>query len=192
MASLTTTPLLPGGIHIGWHRRYSNVPIGDVPYVAMGQDVSPVSGTLYVTSIFMPSPLTIKKIYYLVGTGASGSVGYCQVLLWGYHGASGQLLAISTSTGSLVSGNNLFQALTFNNMYHVEGPGVFWVGLVFSDANARFRAMSAQSHVLPMTDSYTGGSWNGTNFINIPNPADTALPTTFVADVGPFIFVEEE
>lgn len=191
MATFLQAPLLPGGIHIGGQTRYSNVPFGDQPLVAMGQDVLITQAQLYVTSIFVPRAITISKVGYLVGS--VGSLGFVHVRLWSYRGTVDQLLRFSpTGTTNAVASANTIQLLTLNAVTRMQGPGLFWLGFAFSDARASIKMIAGSNYVTPMTNSYSGGTWSGTVFASMPNPADTALPSTFVANVGPFCFVQEE
>lgn len=187
MATTTQGPLLPGGIHLGGLNCYTNVQLGDTAPVAMGSDVAVSTAGLYVSSIFIPRRVTIEKFGYLVGS-VSG-VGSVQMAMWNTAGT----IAIGTtpSNGVVVGTANTYQELTCNTAFNVQGPGVYWLGCVFSDARARVKMIPNANYKTPLTKFYSTASWNGTTF-SLPNLRPSGIPTTFASDVGPFVYALQE
>lgn len=146
---------------------------GDCPATSttMGTDVTPGITTTYLARVIIPVNGLMTGIALLNGSAVAGNVH-----IGLFNGLTGALLAESASTAQ--AGTAGYQKFAFTTPFaaglYAKGPGLYFIGVQFSSASARFRA-----HPVGVfsTGSKTGETY-GTFTTITP-------PSTFTADVGP-------
>lgn len=148
-----------------------------------GADVACAAGTMNVRRIYVPEPVTVTGVQYLVG-----SVGGTHKVIATLYTAAGTLLRASAAAGATVGTAALVQqvpfaldgALAAATTIALE-PGYYWVGLTFEGTTPKFRAVLAANNV-------------GTEIIGNGGLAQTfgtitstiTPPTTFTASKVPY------
>lgn len=144
-----------------------------------GTDTTPVDGTQYVTSLFIPVNKTLTGISYLIGSVGGTNRAYAVL-----YSATGAVLANSvlTSGGTVVGTAANQQALAFTSTYASKGPQLYFVGISINGNTARVRTIPAhtQSGLFGGTVAQTHGS--------SPTVAAITAPSTFTADQAPIVF----
>lgn len=144
-----------------------------VPLASLGNNTTPVSGTIYVAAIQLPN-FTITNISCLNGSAAA-----TDSLVYGLYNSSGALVASTALAGVVASGVNAFQAVIPLITPYVAAAGQYFVAYQTNGTTTRFRTIGANG-AGDLTASYTGA------FGTLPS---IAIPTAFVANVGPICFV---
>lgn len=141
-----------------------------------GTDTTPVNGTRYSCSIFIPHSLTLTGIAYLIGT-----VGGTDKVIAELKNAAGVNLATSALAGATVGTLATFQQVAFTATYSVLGPAWYFLTLQFNGTTARFRTIPANLGIsqVALTQSVAG---------TFGTTANITAPTTFTAGVGPIAF----
>lgn len=141
----------------------ANVGTCDSPSATSGDDTPCAANTIFVGSIFVPAPMRINGIQYLVG-----SIGGTNNVIASLHSSSGTLLAYGTST--TVGTAALAQQLPLTFQYTATGPAWYFIGLNFNGATPRFRTVGsgAGNGVLGNGIAQTFGT-----------PVSFTAPTTF-------------
>jgi len=152
---------------------YSTAQVGAVPLASLGNDTTPVAGSIYVAQLNLPA-FTVTNIACLNGSAAATNN-----LVYGLYNASGALVANTALAGVVASGTNAFQAVIPLTSPYVAAAGLYYVAYQTNGTTTRFRTITANG-AGDLTASYTGAF--GTL------PAITP-PTAFVANVGPICFV---
>jgi hypothetical protein len=149
----------------------------DVPVATTGTDTTPVVGTQYVTSLFVPVTFTITNVNYLIGSVGGTDRVYAVV-----YSATGAVLGSSTvaSGGTVVGTAANIQTLALTTPITVNGGQRVFIGISINGTTARLRTVPAhcQNGILGGTVSQTHGT-----------VAAITAPATFTANTAPYIFV---
>lgn len=157
--------------------KYPTVPIGSVAYGSFGTSTTPVAGTIYWASLFLPRKMTATGLGYLIGgTGGTDKV------IGALYSSAGVLLANSAIAGTTVGTNDTLQDLAFTTAYAVTAPGLYYVAIQMNGTTARFRSVAASTFLNLLTASATGVFGTLTAL---------TVPTTFTADKGPIAYIYE-
>lgn len=173
-----TAPKPPGG----YPSRYGTLnskPIGIGSWqpiaATSGTDTACSDGTIYLASLFVPRPVRITGVQYLVG-----SVGGTDKVIAELFDSEGVLLANSATAGATVGTAAQVQQVALTSVYNISSPGVYFVGLVFNGTTAKFRSVPAYtqagSGLLAGSVSHTFGT-----------TANVVPPSTFTADKAPVL-----
>lgn len=165
---------IPAGFAFGGANYYTNVPVGSVGNASLGNDSTPVAGTTYYTSLFIPRYFTAPSLYFMNGNAVSGK------FIISLYNVKGTLITNSSLSGTNQSGVNSFMQGVLLATAIMNAPGIFYVGLQFDGTVARFRTVASSTYVDILSKS-TAGSF-GTI------PAFTP-PTTFVTATAPIVAV---
>ena len=141
-----------------------------------GTDKTPVFGTRYTCSIFIPHNMTMTGIGYLIGSAGGTDKAIAEL-----HDADGTLLAYSAVAGVTVGTLATFQELPFTAPVEVIGPGLYYLSITMNGTTARLRVIPTALEVsqIALTKSATG---------TFGTVGDLTVPTTFTADVGPIAY----
>lgn len=142
-----------------------------------GTDTAFASGTLFVSSIFIPANKTLTGIGFLLG-----SVGGTDKVVVQLNSASGALLANSTLTGSGTTAGTAAQTqkIDFTSTYAAVGPAMYFIGVSANGNTAKLRTVPAFTGVELFAASLAQTA---------ATPAAIVAPTTFTADTAPIAFV---
>jgi hypothetical protein len=161
---------LTGGVQLS----YSTAAVpATVPLASLGNDTTPVSGTIYVAAIQLPA-FTVTNISCLNGSAASTNN-----LVYGLYNSSGSLVASTALAGVVAASPNAFQTAIPLTAPYVAAAGQYLVAYQTNGTTTRFRTITANG-AGDLTGSYTGV------FGTLPS---IAIPTAFVVNVGPICFV---
>lgn len=141
-----------------------------------GTDTTPVAGTVYYTSIYVPGDMFITNINVLLGSASTNG----NVLVALYN-EGGSLLANSALAGVVTGTAATVQAVPLTVPYLATGPRYLIVGVSFANTSDRFRSVPAQC-----SGGILGGSVTGV-FGTLANPI-TISATNFTADKAPVVF----
>lgn len=141
-----------------------------------GTDTTPVNGTRYWCSVFIPHNVTLTGIGYLIGT-----VGGTNNVIVELKNAAGVSLANSTLSGTTVGTLATFQQVAFTATYTVIGPGWYYLVLQFNGTTARFRTIPANLGISQVAITGSAAGTFGTLAAITPG-------TTFTAGVGPIAY----
>lgn len=164
----------PLGVH-------PNIPIGGVAYGSLGTSTTPVSGTVYWTSLQLPLDKTVGSIACLNGGTASTNL-----LLYGIWNNSGVLLANTAIAGTLAANADTFQSMAIAQVGGATATtialkaGRYWVGWQTNGTTTRVRTVAASTYIDVASTSATG------TFGTLPA---LTVPTTFTADKAPICYV---
>ena len=158
-----------------------------------GTSTTPVAGTIYYSTVFLPRTMRITGI-----SSANGTVAGTDNLIYVLYRADGTPLAQTAAAGTTASGIDDFQDIAFTTPFVATGPARYWIGVSASGTTTRLRTMSATQTAAQ--SAYTGvfgssalGTFNiiGTaNLIGgVGETFTTALPTSLVADTAPIACV---
>lgn len=141
-----------------------------------GTDKTPVSGTRYSCSIFIPHNMTMTGIGYLIG-----SVGGTDKAIVELHDADGTLLANSALAGVTVGTLATFQEIPFTAPVEIIGPGWYYLSVTMNGTTARLRTIATALGIsqTALTKSATG---------TFGTVGALTVPTTFTADVAPIAY----
>lgn len=171
---------LPGGISVGGRQVYSVIPIGSVPASMLGTDTAAVLGTQYLSEIFIPRRVVIHSIGWLNGSNVAGNA---TAAVWYLKGKE----STGQTTSQPCSGVNSFQTVSLATNAVLQGPGTFWCSIMFDNTSQRFRTIANGTYRDVRTLSFTGNTYPA-----FQRPFDLGIPSIFVADVGPIMYVVEE
>lgn len=138
-----------------------------------GTDVTPVAGTRYTCSIFLPHIMTLTGIGYLIG-----SVGGTDKAIVELHDADGTLLANSALAGTTVGTTATFQEIAFTAPVEIVGPGWYFLSVTVNGTTCRLRTIAT---ALGISQTANAKSATGT----FGTLGALTVPTTFTADVAP-------
>lgn len=144
-----------------------------LPSLTSGTDTTPVAGTRWTSSVFIPHNAILTGIGYLIG-----SVGGTDNVRVELHDADGTLLASSAVAGATVGTAATIQEVPFTAPVEVVGPGWYYLSVTMNGTTARLRTQAAatSSAHINFTKSATGTF--GTSAALTP-------PTAFAAGTGP-------
>lgn len=158
--------------------------------LVIGTNKTPVSGTTYYGTIFIPQTTLLTGLSQLNGTVAS-----TDKVVFALYSAGGTLVANSDPTGTTASGIGRFQDVAFVTPYLATGPARYWVAYQTNGNTTRFRAVDltpgASTAGLGAYLGMLGSSFTGTAGVLAStlqtggSPATGALPTSLIADVAP-------
>jgi hypothetical protein len=123
--------------------------------------------------VFVPQNCTVTGIQYLVG-----SVGGTDKVVVSLHSSAGAVVANSDTAGTTVGTAAQLQQVAFTGTYAAVGPALYFVGLTFNGATAKFRSVPAYCN------AGSGVIGNGLAQ-TFGTPATFTPPTTFTADKVP-------
>lgn len=161
----------------------------DTNAYTFGTNTTPVSGTMYYSTIDIPQTMRITGLSMLNGTVAA-----TDKLIFTLHRADGTVLVSTDTSGTTASGVGDFQDIAFSTPFLATGPARYWISLQVNGTTTRFRTVPVQGGA--GTAAFTGklgSSFQGT-FGTITaltagptgsNPATTSLPTSLIADMAP-------
>lgn len=183
VGNLTVTTGITGGVGangitpISTPSGFTNWPINTA---TAGTDTTPASGTQFVTSIWVPTNMTITNINYLIGSVGGTNVVYGVLYDW-----TGAVLANTALTGGPPVGATVgtaanIQTLALTGTYAAKGPGLFYIGISISGNTARLRTVPAFT---------SGGLWCGQVAQTHGTVGAIVAPVTFTADKGPVVFL---
>jgi hypothetical protein len=138
------------------------------PTTTTGTDTTPVSGTIYVSAVFVPCNATLTGVGILNGSAAANSA------IVSLYSSAGVLLANSALAGTAQSGTAAIQKIAFTATEEVTGPDTYFVAVSFNGTSARFR-----SQILGVGPTTSQAGVFGTL------DAISSVPTTFTTNVGP-------
>ena len=150
----------------------------DLPVTATsGTDTAFADGTLFLTSVFVPSNFTVTSIGYLVG-----SVGWTTKIIARIYNSAGTLVASSTtaSSGTTAGTAAQLQEIALTATAALKGPQRYFIGISGNGNTAKLRTAPA----------YTGGgAFCGS--VSLTHAATTAVvaPSAFAADKSPFAYL---
>lgn len=162
------------------------------PFV-VGNNQTPVAGTLYYGTVWVPQTTLLTGISILNGTVASTD-SYVAMLFR----ADGTPLANTALAGITASGIGRFQDLAFTGTYMATGPARYWIGIQSAGTTLRFRNIN----LTPGATTAGLGAFYGMLGSSLtmvygsipsalatggtaPNTAATALPTTLINATAP-------
>jgi hypothetical protein len=154
--------------------RITNIEIGSVALASLGTNTTPVSGTIYVSEIWLPSNKTLVGGAFLNG----GTVGTNNAIV-ALYSAAGALLASSALAGVLTVGANTFQEIAFTAPYAAVGPAKYFLAYQTNGTTTRLRTIATATYL--NTASATAGVFGTLGAIT--------PPTTTTADTGPIGYV---
>lgn len=154
-------------------RALHNVEPGNVAYGAWGNDTTPVAGTIYLTTLWVPADKDVVSAAILNGATIAGGT----TAIIGVWDSIGNLLGSTALAGFAVAGGDAYGGAVFTATIALH-VGLYWVGAQFSNATSTFRTIAANTYRCCSTTSQAGAF--GTL------PAITPV-TTFTANVGPFV-----
>jgi hypothetical protein len=163
-----------GGIVATSPIRITNIPIGPVAYASLGTNTTPVSGTIYVSELWLPSNKTLVGGAFLNGAAVGTNAAIVAL-----YSAAGALLASSALAGVITSGINSFQEIAFTAPYAVVGPGKYFLAYQTNGTTTRLRTIATATYL--NTASATAGVFGTLGAIT--------PPTTTTADTGPIGYV---
>ena len=142
-----------------------------------GTDTTPVNGTRWTTSIYLPHCMTLTWIGYLIGT-----VGGTDKAIVELHDVDGTLLAHSALAGVTVGTLATFQELPFTAPIQVVGPGFYYLSVTMNGTTARLRTLPV---ALGVSQTIYSKSATGT----FGTVGALTVPTAFVATTAPIAYV---
>jgi hypothetical protein len=140
-----------------------------------GTDTTPVNGTRYWCSVYIPHNVTLTGIGYLIGT-----VGGTNTVMVELKNAAGVSLANSITGGTTVGTLATFQQVAFTATYTVIA-GWYYLCVQFNGTTARFRTIPANLGISQVAITGSAAGTFGTVAAITPG-------TTFTAGVGPIAF----
>lgn len=150
-----------------------------VPRVGTWQPIAATSGSdtacsatvTNVGSIFVPMNGVVTGIQYLIG-----SVGGTDTVIAILYDSTGTPVAQSAAATVGTAAN--LQQLALTAPYSIKGPGLYYIGLMFSGATAKVRTVPA--HCQAGSGLVASGPTTVYNTVGVITP-----PTTFTADKSP-------
>jgi|KBSMisStandDraft_5_1062788.scaffolds.fasta_scaffold36357_4 hypothetical protein len=152
---------------------YATAQVGAVPLASVGNNTTPVAGTIYVAQLNLPA-FTVTNISCLNGSAAA-----TDSLVYGLYNATGNLVASTALAGVVAAGVNGFQAQIPLISPYVAAAGLYFVAYQANGTTTRFRTITANG-AGDLTASYTGA------FGTLPS---ITPPAAFAPNVGPICYV---
>lgn len=142
---------------------------GAVVLATAGTDTACTNGTVYFSSLWLPTKMTLTGITYLIG-----SVGGTDKVIVTLHDKDGAVVANSATAGTTVGTAANMQSVDFTATY-AANAGRYFIGVTFNGTTAKFR-----TYPIPGTKPSCGSATQtfGTTAAFTP-------PGTFTADKGP-------
>lgn len=144
-------------------------------YVALGTNTTPVDGTTFYGSIWIPHTMALTGI-----RGLNGSVAGTDSLIYTLHRADGVPVASTAVAGTTASGANAFQTIAFTSVYMATGPARYWVGVTANGTTTRLETIPASSFISLLASSRTGTFGTAQTIV---------APTTLIANTAPIACV---
>ena len=145
-------------------------------YVSIGTNKTPVDGTTFYASIWVPHTMLLTGIRGLNG----GTVG-TDNLIYTLHRSDGVPIATTATAGTVSSGANAFQAIAFTAAYMATGPARYWIGVQANGTTTRLETIPASSFIGVLGSSKTGTFGTALTL--------GTLPTSLIADTAPIACV---
>jgi hypothetical protein len=149
-------------------------PTWQTPTLTSGTSTTPVTSTLYMAQVFVPTNQVVSGIA-INNAGTCGTNNYLLAL----YDWSGQPLAKTPSTACNTT--SAWQAIAFTAPINIVGPAVYWVGATMNGTTDRFYTIPAVGQMAGLSGTVTGQSFGQI----IP----VTPPTTFTAGAGPVAFI---
>lgn len=168
--------ILTGGVDLvvaGGSKKHLTWPA--LTALTAGTDTTPVAGTRYTCSIYIPHNLTMTGIGYLIG-----SVGGTDKAIAELHDADGTLLANSAVAGVTVGTLATFQELPFTAPVAII-QGWYYLSVTVNGTTCRLRTIAT---ALGISQTALSKSATGT----FGTVGALTVPTTFTADVAPIAY----
>lgn len=144
---------------------------GPLSTTTPGTDVACTNGTFYAGAIWIPARMTVTGATNLIG-----SVGGTDKVIYYLWDGAGAVLANTTLAGTTVGTAATMQTrLAFLDPIVIEGPGLYFAGVIFNGTTAKFRA-----HAIGNGPAFSSTGTFGTN-------ASLTVATTFTADKAPIM-----
>lgn len=149
----------------------------EVDVATAGTDTTPVVGTQYVTSLYIPEKFTITNVNWLIGSVGGTDRVYAVV-----YNSAGVVLgnSVLTSGGTVVGTAANIQTLALTTPITVNGPQRIFIGISINGTTSRIRTIAAHTQ---------SGIWGGTVAQTHGTVAAITAPSTFTANSAPFVFV---
>jgi hypothetical protein len=173
---VTGATTLTGGVTV------LNAPVGAITWpgftgLTTGTDTTPVNGTRWYSSLFIPYNRTITGIGYLIGT-----VGGTDKVIVELKSSTGASLATSNTAGATVGTAATFQEVAFTGTYAAVGPAIYYVVVQMNGTTARLRTLPTAT-----APAYT--NWASSTAGTFGTTAAITAPSTFTADKGPVAYI---
>jgi hypothetical protein len=154
---------------------FPSVPIGSVAYASFGNSSTMVAGSIYYSSIWIPTNVTLTGIGVLIGT--TGTTDNWTTAL---YNAAGTVLANSALAGATVSTASTIQKFAFSpGTISVVGPALYYIAVQSNGTHATLATVAASTFTDVQTGSTTGAFGTFTAL---------TIAGTFTANVGPIGF----
>lgn len=140
-----------------------------------GTDTTPVNGTRFSASVYIPHNMIMTGIGYLIGT-----VGGTNNVIVELHDADGKLIANSAVAGTLCGTLATFQEIAFTAPVEVV-QGWYFLSVTMNGNTARLRTIPTALSISQTALTKSAAGTFGT-------VGDLTVPTTFTADVGPIAY----
>lgn len=131
-----------------------------------GDDTSTIVGANYA-SIWVPGDCLVTGISFLQGTTAATTKAIGVL-----YDEGGSVLAYSLIAGTTMATASTRKALAFTAPYQLQGPGVFFIGLLFNGTGSKFGTIPSNCH---------NGVWTGTSTQAFPTVAADITTLTISA-----------
>lgn len=151
------------------------IPIGSVALASLGNDTTPVSGTIYWAEVFVEDPRSFTGIGIL-----NGSVATNNKWLLGLYDGGGALLANTATAGVTTVGTHVFQEIPFTAAFAIQTPGRYFLAAQMNGTTDRFSTIAAATFNAVRTASATGAFGTLTAL---------SVPPGFTANVGPITYL---
>lgn len=140
-----------------------------------GTDTTPVAGTIYYASLFIPGDTFITGLNVLLGSASTNGN-----IIVGLAGLDGTVVANSALAGTATTTAAQTQTVNLTTPYLAPGPGYYLAFVQLSSTSDRFRSVPAYCDNGIMAGSQTG------TFGTVPSTL-TVSTTKFTADKGPVV-----
>lgn len=167
--------ITPGGTAI--NARALNCHNWVAPTATSGTDTTPVAGTIYYTSIFVPGDMFVTSVTFLVGSASTNGTAIVAL-----YDEAGTLLANSALAGTTTTTAAQTQTINLTVPYYLTGPRYVTVGVSLSSTSDRLRTVPAFC-----SGGILGGSVTGV-YGTLATPI-TISATQFTADKAPIVFL---
>jgi hypothetical protein len=133
-----------------------------------GTDTAGIIGTVWVSAINIPAPITVTGISYLIG-----SVGGTDKAIVFVFDSAGNVLATSALAGTTVGTTATMQRIALNAPLPLNAPGLYFIGVQTNGTTARIRTQAFGDYPVASISQTFG------------TPVAITVPTTFTASYGP-------
>lgn len=153
--------------------------IGTWPSVAVttagGTDTTPVAGTIYYASVFIPGDILVTGVKFLLGSASTNGTAIVAI-----YNESGTKLANSATAGTTTGTAATAQSIALTTPITLPGPGYYLIGVSLSSTSDRLRTVPAQCDA---GSGILAGSVTGT--YGTLASSITVSSTAFTAATGP-------